>query len=113
MAKFYGMVGFAETKELSPGVYDEVITERPYFGNVEQDLRRYKELKEINPTLTIGNRISILADGYISEHIHTMRYVVFSGARWKINTVEVKRPRLIIHLGEVYNGPTATTTNSP
>jgi hypothetical protein len=36
-----------------------------------------------------------------------MRYVKFEGELWIINTVEVQRPRLLLTMGGVYNGPTA------
>lgn len=105
MAKFYGMIGFAKSVERSPGVYVDVIEERPYYGDALQELRRLKEDARVNPNVTIGNRISVLSDAYATQHIFDMRYVVWSGARWDIGTVEVKPPRLILSLGEVYNGP--------
>jgi hypothetical protein len=33
-----------------------------------------------------------------------MLYVEFMGAKWKISNVEVQYPRLILTIGEVYNG---------
>lgn len=30
MAKFYGAIGFADTVETEPGIYEERITERSY-----------------------------------------------------------------------------------
>ena len=32
-----------------------------------------------------------------------MRYVEFMGAKWKISSVEVQYPRLILTVGGVYN----------
>jgi hypothetical protein len=32
-----------------------------------------------------------------------MKYIEFMGARWKITSVEVKHPRLILTIGGVYN----------
>lgn len=113
MAKFYGMIGFSEEVELRPGVYDEAIVERPYYGDVKQALRRYNEREEVVGEVTIGNRIEILADGYALDHIFTMRYVEWQGVRWTVGTAEVKHPRLVLSLREVYNGPTAQTSGDP
>jgi hypothetical protein len=33
-----------------------------------------------------------------------MRYVEWAGVRWTVQDVEVQRPRLLLRLGEVYNG---------
>ena len=32
MARYYGRIGYAETVETIPGVWEEVITERNYYG---------------------------------------------------------------------------------
>mgnify|MGYP001450408843 FL=1 len=40
MAKFYGVIGYAETTETAPGVWAEVITERNYSGDVIRNTRR-------------------------------------------------------------------------
>ena len=32
MAKFYGVIGYAKRVETEPGVWEEVITEREYYG---------------------------------------------------------------------------------
>lgn len=113
MAKFYGMIGFAEDVELRPGVYDEVIIERPYYGDIKQALRRYHEREAIIGEVTIGNRIEILADGYAINHIFNMRYVEWQGVRWTVGTAEVKHPRLVLSLREVYNGPTPLPPGPP
>jgi hypothetical protein len=42
-----------------------------------------------------------------------IRYVEWMGELWTVANVETQRPRLILTLGEVYNGPTSTTTVTP
>ena len=34
MAKYYGAIGYSETTETAPGVWEETITERNYYGDV-------------------------------------------------------------------------------
>ena len=33
MAKFFGIVGYAETVQVKPGVWQDVITEYKYYGD--------------------------------------------------------------------------------
>lgn len=104
MAKFYGKVGYVETVETSPGVWDEKITEYNYFGDIGRNTRRLQSAEQTNDNININNEISIVSDPYAIEHFHAMRYVEWMGTRWKVNNVEVKYPRLILELGGVYNG---------
>ena len=111
MAKFYGKIGFMETAETSPGVWEEVPTERYYFGDVLRNERRWEAAQTLNDGLNINNQISIVADPYAINHFQSMRYIEFMNSKWKIGTVEVKYPRLLLNIGGVYNGPTATTSD--
>lgn len=105
MAKFYGVIGYAETKETSPGVWTESITERNYYGDVIRNTRRWQPGEGLNDNLTINNIISIVADPFAYQHFHAIRYIKWMGASWKIDNIEVQRPRLILTIGGVYNGP--------
>lgn len=104
MGKFYGSIGYAETVETSPGVWVEQITERKYYGDVNRDSRRLQSVNQLNDNINVSSEISIVADPYAYNHFHSMRYVEFMGAKWKISTVEPKPPRLILTLGGLYNG---------
>jgi hypothetical protein len=55
----------------------------------------------------VGNSISIVGNEYALEHYLSIRYVEWAGELWTVANVEIQRPRLILRLGEVYNGPTA------
>lgn len=109
MPKFYGAIGYGETVETSPGsgVYQDVITEKMYYGDVIRNTRRLKEGESLNNDLSVGNSISIVADAYANNHFFSIRYIQWAGARWTVSEVEVQSPRLLLRLGEVYNGPPA------
>lgn len=109
MAKFFGSVGYAETTETVPGVWVDVITERTYVGDVLKNTRRFETGEGLNDDLTINNLVSIIADPFAYLHFHTMKYASWMGVLWKITNIEVQRPRLILTIGGVYNGPTPTT----
>lgn len=107
MAKFYGSVGYADTVETAPGVWEEGITERMYFGDLIRNTRRLQSSDTLNDDINVANEISIVADPFANQNFHKMRYVSFMGSRWKITNVEVQYPRLILTIGGVYNGQTA------
>lgn len=103
MAKFYGEIGYVETIETEPGVWVENIIKRNYYGDLIRNTRSLVSSGNVNDNINISNEISILADPYANEHFHSMRYVDFMGAKWKITNVEVKYPRLILTIGGLYN----------
>lgn len=109
MAKFHGEIGYGETVETAPGVWEDVITEKSYFGDVIRNTRRLREGEGVNNDLSVGNSISIVADAYANEHFFAIRYIRWMGALWTVADVEVKSPRLVMRLGGVYNGPKAGT----
>lgn len=105
--KFYGVVGFGQSTEVKMGVFDDVITERKYYGDVVRNSRGLVSNAELNDDISVSNSISILADPFALENFFAMRFVEWSGALYKVIDVEVQRPRLILRLGGVYNGPRA------
>lgn len=107
MTKYFGSIGYGETLEIRPGVYDDVITERKYYGDVLKNTRKAEQGDKINSDISVGNSISIVADAYAYNHFFVMRYIRWAGAYWIISDVEVQRPRLLLRLGGLYNGPKA------
>lgn len=103
MAKFCGVVGYALSNNVD-GIVTESIEERRYYGDVLNNNRRLENNDVINDNIKINNSISILADAYAYEHFYAMRYVTYMNVKWRVTNVEVKRPRLILTLGDVYNG---------
>jgi hypothetical protein len=113
MARFHGVVGYGESVEIAAGVWEDVITERLYTGDILRNTRKLQEGQSVNDELTVQNSISIVADPYANEHFFAIRYVKWAGSLWKVSDVEVQRPRLLLRLGGVYNGPTAAAPGGP
>lgn len=113
MTRFFGNVGYGETVDQGDGVHELVITERSYQGDVIRPSRRYAQDQKVNSDLSVGNAISIVADGYANDHFFAIRYVVWRGTRWEVTTVDVESPRLILRLGGVFNGPAPTVPSGP
>lgn len=105
MAKIYGVIGYADTVETSPGIWEEELVTRRYVGDLNRNSRRLESSGNVNDNVNISNEISIVADPYAMNNFHKMRYVEFMGAKWKIASVDAStRPRLILTIGGVYNG---------
>lgn len=107
MAKFAGAVGYGDQVESAPGVWEDVITEYPYFGDIIRNTLNIRDDEKINDDIRVNNSISVVADERAINHFTKIKYVIWAGVYWSVTTVEVKHPRLILSLGEIYNGPKA------
>ena len=105
MAKFYGPIGYSETVETKPGVWKDQIIERNDTCEVIRNNTKWTESSDsTNDNLNVNHQFSILADPFAYQNFHSMKYIAFMGAKWKITNIEVKYPRLILTVGGVYNG---------
>lgn len=114
MAKFYGIIGYADTTETEPGYWEPTIIERECSGDLKRNYRKTESSGKINDDINISNEISIIADPYATDHIFSMKYVKFIcpqlGGAWKIESAEVVYPRITISLGGVWNGEQGRST---
>lgn len=104
MARFCGMIGYGITEETSPGVYEPRTVERMYYGDVTRNNRNWENGEGLNDDFNISNVFSIVADQFAYANLYAMKYVEYLGTKWKIKSVDVERPRLILTVGGVYNG---------
>lgn len=104
MARFSGMIGYVTTEETTPGVWTDVIVERQYYGDLTRHSRKWGSSDGVNDNIVFSQDISIVADPYLYENAHNMRYVIFRGIKWKITNFEIDRPRVRISMGEEYHG---------
>ncbi len=110
MARFYGVVGFVSSYEKKTGVFDYAVTERNFAGDV---IKRYSQIvsqETVIDNIRVNNQISIIANAYAFENFQHIRFVVWNGTPWEVTSVSVEHPRLILSLGDVYNGPRAEET---
>lgn len=107
--KFSGKVGFwIEDVETSPGVFQSKIVERTYFGDVTTNTRRWCEAEQQLDQMRVNNSISIVSDLFARNNYASIKYVIWNGAKLKVNSVVVTYPRLTMELGGLYNGENAT-----
>ena len=103
MAKYYGAIGYAETLETDPDIWEEVITERFYYGDIVNNSRSLQSSDNVNDNVNISMGLSIVSDPYAIQNFHAIRYAEYLGTKWKVTSVDVSFPRLTLNLGGVYN----------
>ena len=104
MPKYHGFVGFEISCETSPGVYEEKIVEREYYGDKIKDTRSISQNGVVNSNVNVSARFSILADPYAALNFLSIRYITYMGTKWIVTSVDNNYPRLELTVGGVYNG---------
>lgn len=109
MARYSGNIGFdfgQKEREDEPGVFVPDIQERKYYGEYYRISKRNQQSNEtVNGSYTIQNEISVISDPFLNNNLNFLKYIVFLGVRYWVSNIQVSPPRLILDLGEVYNGP--------
>lgn len=105
MAKYFGEIGYGENKEslTQPGVYKLTITKRNVYGDFYKNTRILETTDNLHDNINVANKISFLADPYALKNFHLIKYASHMGTLWKVKSVEVEFPRLVLTLGGVYN----------
>ncbi len=104
MARFCGKLGFSHTKETRLGIYEEVVEEKTYYGDIIKDTRLNEKSSNLNDNISISNKVSVISNDYLIQNVSHLKYVVYLGAKWEVKSFDIERPRIIIYLGGLYNG---------
>lgn len=107
MNRFYGNVGYAIQEEKRPGVWEDKVVEREYYGElVSKSWREQVAADQVHDNLKLNTDIEIIANPFAIEHFSTIRYICYGGTRWVVTGVSCDYPRLHLTIGGIYNGPT-------
>ena len=113
MARYHGKVGFLIPKDnQETGIAEPEVVEKPFFGTVLEHVRRWETTEHINDNLTVANQIAITADDFAFKYASSIAYVEYMGGLWKVTSIRVKRPRIILTLGGVWNGQTPVSSET-
>lgn len=105
MMRWYGKVGYSETVETKPGVYDDQVTVCEYYGDVKRNSTRWATSSDsTNDDLTVSTQISIVADSFALEKFYSIKWIEYLGVKWKVTNADPQPPRIILTLGGVWNG---------
>ena len=107
MAKWHGVIGFAESEETAPGVWTKKVVERNYYGDIIESNRQFQTADQLNDNINFTNIVSIVADPFANMNQGSMLYIDILDTKWKISKVSYGRPRLLLTTGGVYNGEQA------
>ena len=115
MARYSGRVGYGLPEEDPPdsGIWVDRIEEATYFGDIEKVTTRLNRGSDLNPDIVMDHKVSVLADAMAIEFWGQVKYVEWAGVLWSVKSAEFNRPRLILYLGGVYNGPTPVVAPDP
>lgn len=90
-----------------PGVFSDTMKEIPVTGLLLREGQYPNRSVEGTATnVALQNRISIVMDSRIEKHIFNIRWATFEGVKFAVTSIEVKRPRIVLTLGGVYNEST-------
>lgn len=101
--RYFGKVGFKMTVDKGKGIWETIIKENPYKGDVLRNTTRNQQGESINDNITFNINISIVADPFAYTHFNSIIYCVWRGVKLKVNSIEEQYPRLILSLGGEYN----------
>lgn len=101
--RYYGRIGYWDSVETKPGLVEQGLNFRYYKGDVPRNYKRNQDGSKVNSDFSVNNQISIVADPYARDHFFTIKCVEWQGALWKVSSVEVQWPRLILELGGLYD----------
>ena len=104
MAKFKGAIGYVSQVETAPGVWEDLATEKNYRGDVVLSQQRWQSSEQLNDNLNLDNSISIVADNYAYVNLGYIKYIVWHGQKWKVQSLAINRPRIVLQIGGLYNG---------
>lgn len=104
MAKYSGNVGYGVQAEVSPGIWEDTVVEKFVKGDVISLSADATPSDSINDTLLLNHRISIIGDIFSYQNFTNMKYITYMGVKWKVKSISVQRPRLVLTIGGVYNG---------
>lgn len=108
-----GVIGYAEQQKTAPGVWEDVIVEKRFRGDVLRPSSGVEENGKVNDDVKVSNSLSIVATAYHSAHVFDIRYISWQGKKWKVTSVDVLPPRINVRLGGLYHGPTAEAPGDP
>lgn len=103
MAKFAGRVGYISQEESVPGVWTPIEKIRQMKGDFYMESSRHQNGDKVNKDISLNHRISLVGDAYAFANYYAIRWIEIDGVKWEVISLEVKRPRITVNVGGIYN----------
>ena len=92
MAQFHGMVGFVFTDDNeTTGISSKRAVEKPYYGKIKEQGRRYVSTDHRNDDIELDNVIKITANDYAFKNHKYIAYVLYMGCYWSVESLSIKQ----------------------
>lgn len=104
--KWYGEIAFSNQQETEPGVWEDVPIIRDYFGELIKNYRRDNTGSNANVDVTLSNQLSVVVDPFLLNSFHEILYVTYNGAKWRVSSVDIQYPKMILDFGGLYKEDT-------
>lgn len=104
MAKYAGLVGYVTQEQKVPGVWSSVENPRMMKGDILRQYSTNQDGSKVNGDVSFNHRISLIGDAYSFANYFSIKWIQNDNIKWKVTSIEIQRPRIIVSLGGVYNG---------
>jgi len=110
MARYHDKVGFLIPQDnQETGLSEPRAVEKTLYGRVLEHSRKWETTDHTNDDLVLANQIAITGNDYAFRYMSAIAYARFMGGWWKVTSIKLKYPEIILTLGGVWNGPTAAS----
>lgn len=105
--RYSGWLGIAESVEVNPGAWDEIIAFVPVLGTVKQTTEVLEGSSDILPRYRTTTSISVPARGIGPLDNSDIRVITYKGKNWQISSIVDDPPLIVIFMGEEWHGEAA------
>lgn len=104
MTRYAGLVTYITQVETVPGVWTDSVNSNFMRGDVLRLGASVQNGDKVNNDVTLNHRVSLVADEYALGNYHDIKYIEIDGREWRVDSIEVQHPRIIVTLGGLWNG---------
>lgn len=105
MGKYHDKIGFVIPKTVNGRTVFEPVEVSAYGEMTQYNFKWNSDQTQLNDQIRLNNVLSIVCKPFLIQNLTYLKYVWYQGTRWSISNVQISHPRLILNIGEAYNGP--------
>lgn len=107
MNRYNGVIGYMGDDTVdSTGLVTQNPVEIPVRGRVSIQRTTWSDGETVHSKIVNRNILDIMPPQVILDNLTRMVYITYNDEKWIISSFEKKNKRLIIKMGEVYDGTT-------
>lgn len=104
MAKYAGLVCYGFQIETDPGVWETDEKTLLMKGDLIRQNADIRNADSVNDSISLGHRVSLVGDAYAFDNYFNIKWIEIDHRKWKVSSVEIQRPRIIVDVGDLWNG---------